>query len=64
MEKMGGGQGAGGESKPEGEGVEDEGDEIGQGGGFKLGAVVSQDGAKPVNGGLEIYNKMDIKFQI
>ena len=29
-----------------------------------LGGVIAQDGAKVVNGGLEIYNKLDIKFVI
>ena len=29
-----------------------------------MGEAVDQDAVKPVNGGLEIYNKMDIKFTI
>ena len=30
----------------------------------KLGEAIDQDSVKPINGGLEIYNKMDIKFTI
>lgn len=29
-----------------------------------LGGIIDQDGVKVVNGGLEIYNKLDIKFAI
>ena len=44
--------------------VEDNnGDEDGEGG-IKLGNMVGADSVKPVNGGLENYNKMDIKFAI
>ena len=60
MEKMGGA----GEGKPEVKKEEEKGLDAGVANGFKLNAIVSQDGAKPVNGGLEIFNKMDIKFQI
>lgn len=57
LEKVGGGQG---ENKDD---EEEEGSDNENGGGLKI-ALVSKDGTKPVNGGLEIYNKMDIKFMI
>ena len=46
--------------------ADDEHDEEGNGqeGNIKFGSMLGRVGAKPVNGGLEIYNKMDIKFQI
>ena len=58
MEKMGAGA-AGGDNSDGDADVEDNGQE---GGGSKMGTKLVKDGAKPVNGGLEIYNKMDIKF--
>lgn len=61
MERMGAGQSAGA-GDADGDADDQEGND--QGGNLKLGALVGNDGAKPVNGGLEIYNKMDIKFTI
>ena len=58
MEKIGGDVGADNAADDEGEGA------TAQKSGFKLGNTVNRDGAKPVNGGLEIYNKMDMKFTI
>lgn len=40
---------------------DDKGDDEGK---IKLGNSTGQDGAKTVNGGLEMYNKLDIKFAI
>lgn len=61
MERMGSkpGAGAGGDNNDE---VDPDDANNGQDGGSKLGSTLGKDGAKPVNGGLEIYNKMDIKF--
>ena len=60
MEKMGGDRpGAGEEDNADDSDAEGDPDKEGA---TKLGSMIGQDGAKPVNGGLEIYNKMDIKF--
>lgn len=59
MEKVGSGAAGGDNAEAVDADVEDNGQE---GGGANLGANLGKDGAKPVNGGLEIYNKMDIKF--
>ena len=61
MEQMGG-NGPGGAGGDNADGDEDADEGAGQDGTIKLGSMIGQDGAKPVNGGLEIYNKMDIKF--
>ena len=48
-------------------GIDDEGDDADEednGGEGVLGGVIDQDGVKVVNGGLEIFNKLDIKFVI
>jgi len=44
--------------------ADDEADEEDNADDGALGGVIAQDGAKVVNGGLEIYNKLDIKFVI
>ena len=63
MEKIGAGAGAPDNADGAGGGADADVEDNGQeGGGNKLGTKLVKEGAKPVNGGLEIYNKMDIKF--
>lgn len=51
------------EKKGEGE-PEEEGDNQGEDDGLRAAQVNEREGSRPVNGGLEIWNKMDVRFEV